>query len=139
MSYQAHNIAISELCKAADVKTSKVTHTGRQTGAQHAEEGGADKPSIQRHGNWNSDALSSCYLEELPVGSMRALAGFDATKRKSFFLKRAEKEPSVELQKMIWPELDFWLERQRTGDRCEKNLACKGFLFFLFQLRVTFL
>jgi hypothetical protein len=87
------------------MKTKAKTQLGRGFGCRTASIHGAQDSDIRRHGRWNNQALENCYLTSLPRGSIRALAGFPPEKG-YFFLPRASIAIPVELQNMVFPQLN---------------------------------
>ena len=72
----------------AGIKTSKVTHAGRVSGARLAELNGVSEDQIRRGGRWNADQMTGCYLTTLPRAFMRGIADFDLEWALSYFLPR---------------------------------------------------
>ncbi|KAG1512971.1 hypothetical protein G6F53_004786 [Rhizopus delemar] len=85
----------------------------------------------------NSGSMNGAYVTGLPREAMRSLAGFGKVKR-NFYLPRANLDPCVELQKMVFPLVHEWLDKL-DANVIEYNVAARGFLILMKQLRITFL
>jgi len=131
------------LYSQAGIRSSKVTHAGRVSGARLAELNGVSEDQIRRGGRWNADQMTGCYLTTLPRGFMRGIADFDPEWPTSYFLPREAVAPPATLLCQVWPDLDRWqaahLERADATERVEPNLAAGGFLELLQRLRSVFL
>jgi hypothetical protein len=79
-------------CKAG-IKTSKVTHAGRESRARLAEANSVPEDQIRRGGRWNADQMTGCYLTTLPRAFMRGIADFDPEYTSSYFLPRETVAP----------------------------------------------
>lgn len=64
---------------------------------------------IRRAGQWNTDALISCYLTHLPRKFVRTMAGFDPAGQGNYYLSRTKISPPESLVRSYWPWLDAWL------------------------------
>jgi hypothetical protein len=71
-------------------------------------------------------SLNGCYLRSIPRNALRSIAGFTPNGQ-VYELDRAAVTPPEELQKLIFPDVEFWLHRQYNGDD-EAGLATVGFL-----------
>jgi len=91
------------------------THASRGSGTRMADLLGAPNSDIRRLGNWSRAAMEGCYLTTLPRGAMRALAGFNP-QGGMLYLERASINPPEELKKLIFPEVDEWIQKNETGD-----------------------
>jgi hypothetical protein len=131
------------LHQEAGIKTSKVTHAGRESGARLAEANGVPEDQIRRGGRWNADQMTGCYLTTLPRAFMRGIADFDPEYASSYFLPRETVAPPAQLLSRVWPDLDRWqaahLGRADATEQVEPNLAAGGFLELLQRLRTVFL
>jgi len=127
----------------AGIKSSKVTHAGRVSGARLAELNGVSEDQIRRGGRWNADQMTGCYLTTLPRAFMRGIADFDPEWASSYFLPQETIQPPPLLLSRIWPDIDRWqaahLERPDMSEWVEPNLAAGGFLELLQRLRSVFL
>jgi hypothetical protein len=127
----------------AGIRTSKVTHAGRVSGARLAELNGVSEDQIRRGGRWNADQMTGCYLTTLPRAFMRGIADFDPEWASSYFLPRETIQPPPLLLGRVWPDLDRWqaahLERPDATEQVEPNQAAGGFLELLQRLRSVFL
>lgn len=106
LSYATQLQWITQLFKAADVKSLKKTHV-RGNGAREGEINGASEHQIRRAGGWNTDALSTSYLTHLPLEFVRVMAGFKPAPG-DFYLPRAKVEPPLSLVQSLWPWVDQW-------------------------------
>lgn len=94
--------------------------------------------NIRRAGRQNSDTMSNAYLSLFPRATIKALAGFDINFRANYYLPRAKEEPSEELARQVWPQIDGWQGQFNEGTN-EPDLAGQGFLKLLKRLRTIFL
>ena len=76
ISYHAQYEAIRICYDALGIKTKKKTHANRGSGVRRADVAGTEESQLRRLGGWNSDALSTSYLTNLPMEALRAQAGF---------------------------------------------------------------
>ena len=136
ISYDTHKEAMKRAQKRAGVKSSKVTHFGRGSGARAAELAGASEDGIRRSGRWEQGAMSRCYLSRLPLETMRVMGGF-AAQRGNFYIKREIAVPE-DLVDQIFPEAKVWYDRHQSGEGVEVNIAAGGFLKLLLELRSVF-
>jgi hypothetical protein len=65
---------------------------------------------------------------------MRGLSGHPP-KERLYYIPRSNLVPSIELQSLIFPEVDGILHKMIAGDGIEQNLAARGFLELLVYLR----
>jgi hypothetical protein len=94
---------------------------------------GCNDDSLCRLGNWNqTNALDGCYLWSLPRNALHSIAGFTPIGH-VYELDCAAVTPPEDLQKLSFPDVEFWLNRQYNGD-VEANLATVGFLNLLQKL-----
>ncbi len=96
----------------AEVTTSKVTHIGRKSGPSLCPD--AEDNKTRRMGNWNTSAMDTCYLNDVPITTVLEMAGFEKN-RNGYHLLRSSVEPPLELQQMVFPQLDRWLRIFKTG------------------------
>ena len=108
LSYEVQLEWIRRVFTEANVKSLKKTHAGRKQGAQHAETAGVSEAAIRRAGRWNHDAMSTCYLSNLPLEFVRSMAGFTPLAG-NFYLPRAKVQPPPSLIDAVWPWVDQWL------------------------------
>jgi hypothetical protein len=136
LSYVSHRKSIQTVFNQLHLPFNKKTHIGRGSGARMAELAGASDAQIRRHGRWNSNSLDTCYLTNLPREILRTSAGFSPILG-SYFLKRDSFQPPLELQRLIFPEIEYWLNHQQQTS--QPNLAAVGFLNLLQFLRKVIL
>lgn len=92
----------------AHVRSRKKTHAGRSRGAQYAELAGVSESQIRRAGRWNNDALTNCYLSNIPFDFVRSMAGFNPTQLGQYHLPRTKVTPPDHLLHAVWPWVDQW-------------------------------
>ena len=64
VSYDSQRKAFSAALKRAEVTTSRVTHVGRAAAASMVAQSGRNlDDQLRKHGHWNKDAMSNCYVE----------------------------------------------------------------------------
>jgi len=112
----------------------KVTHAGRQNGRQLLDKAGVEKVATDVAGGWSTGAGEGCYGNGLSLPSMRAMAGFPSDE-KSFYLPRGGLTPPENLLKCIFPKLDYWFHKFKTGDGVDHNYALDGYFRLLFFFR----
>ena len=160
ISYGVQLEWINRIFKAANVGSIKKTHAGRARGAQYAELAGVSEAQIRRAGRWNSDALTNCYLSNIPLEFVRSMAGFPPAQAGNYYLPRAKIHPPESLVHAVWPWVDQWQTWFRTkhgeiperplasydqiclepgAEEHPEDLAAQGFLRLLVELRVIFL
>ncbi|KAG1057000.1 hypothetical protein G6F43_001132 [Rhizopus delemar] len=104
--------------KACNMSSTKKTHMARGAGARMCDLGGVEDASIRRPGRWNSDSMNGAYVIDVPREAMRSLAGFG--------------------KKKVFPLVDKWLDKL-DANVIEYNVAARGFLTLMKQLRIIFL
>ncbi|KAK9334405.1 hypothetical protein V1521DRAFT_458005 [Lipomyces starkeyi] len=134
----------------ANILSTKKTHAGRKAGAQMAEIRGVGESEIRRAGRWNRDEMTSCYLTSLPFKCIKAMSGLSP--KGDFYIARAQITPPLELQKKIFPTVDYWLARYygqteidlaiehqgSNSQNLETSIAGHGFLRLVEYLREVF-
>lgn len=64
LKYDSQRKAFSAALKAAEVQTTRVTHIGRAAAASLVSQQARNADQeIRRHGHWNKDVMSNCYLQ----------------------------------------------------------------------------
>jgi hypothetical protein len=156
LSYEIQLTWTNKIFKGADLMSLKKTHAGRAQGAKQAELSGVSESQIRRAGRWNSDALSNCYLSNLPREFIRSMAGFEPHGQGNYYLPRAKVEPPQSLLRTVWPWVDEWLEWFSQAapsasyehivleplspfEEDRQDLAAQGFLRLLLVLRMILL
>ena len=76
-SYESQLGWTARLFKAINLPAQKKTHLRRSQGAKQAELDGVGESQIRRAGQWNRDALTNCYLAQLPRKFLRVQAQRD--------------------------------------------------------------
>jgi len=137
-SASGHALAICNAHDKLQIISPKVTHGGRLYGRQKLEDVGVEKVAQDVAGGWSVSAGEGCYGNGLSKPSMRAMAGFPHDQA-MYNLPRASLCPPRELLDMVFPSVDEWIERHRTGLDCEKNFALDGFLRLLSWFKVVVL
>ena len=110
-----------------------------------------EESQIRRAGQWNRDALTNCYLAQLPRKFLRAMAGFKPRGLGDYYLPRAQVQPPESLVQALWPWIDQWLawldpepadlpeHLVGEGSPDQDDMAAQGFLRLLAQLRIVIL
>ena len=142
----SNSIASSQtrwLYSEASIKTSKVTYTGRVSGARLVELNGVLEDQICRGGYWNTDQIMGYYLTTLLYVFIRSITDFDPEQVLSYFLLRETIQPLALLLRRVQPNINYqqvvYLEQLDIIEQVEPNLAIGGFLELLQRLRVVFL
>ena len=81
------------LHQEASIKTSKVTHAGRESRARLVEANSVPEDQIRCGGRWNTDQMTGYYLTTLPRAFIRGIADFDPEYASSYFLPRETVAP----------------------------------------------
>ena len=89
-------------------------------------------------GRWGTDRMIGCYVISLPVEAMKSLSGFSG-RNENYFSPRAAVILCMDLQVLVFPDIEFWQERFKTQDAIQEDIAGLNFLLLLSQLRVVFL
>lgn len=121
IGYGTQREAVKAAIDFAGIKTTKVTHISRRTGAQLAEINGADEDAIKRAGRWSSGVVESSYLTKFPMAAIRAIAGWNP-QGGDFYLARYVEVPES-LQKKLYPWVDQWIEEL---EKRPVNLKSRG-------------
>lgn len=116
MAYETQLHWTSQAFDAANLQCLKKTHAGRAEGAKHASLHGVSEGQIRRAGRWNSDALTSCYLTDIPRKFARTMAGFNASGQGNYYLPRAQVVPPPALERALWPWVDVWFDWFSSGE-----------------------
>jgi Centromere DNA-binding protein complex CBF3 subunit, domain 2/Transcriptional activator of glycolytic enzymes len=159
ISYEVQLQWTNKAFQAAHLQSLRKTHAGRSEGAKQSELNGTAEGQIRRGGRWNTDALTNCYLSNLPQEFIRGMADFDPNKPGNYYLPRAKILPPQSLVRSLWPWVDQWLRwfAQWQGENIptyetapplealspleedRKDLAAQGFLQLLVELRTILL
>lgn len=138
MSYDTQNRHFKAVLGEELVEATKTTHINRLSSVRWMDEEDVSNDQQRRAGRWNCDRMVGSYLNTLPKQSMRALAGFYSKTAGNFYLARATIEPPEELQKLIFPEIEYWLGAF-AQKKVQKDIAGPNFLNLLKYLRVVLL
>jgi hypothetical protein len=117
---------------------SRTKHSGRASGAQHAEQLGATLEMIKRLLRANNNRMIQSYLSQIPVNPIRVMSGF-GDKPGFYYLPRALVILPISLQKMVFPDVEKWLPKVLENDHNPLSNSCVGFLQLLIELRVVLL
>ena len=98
LSYEIQLEWINKVFEAAGLSSPQKTHLPRGQGARLAELCGVPQGQIRRAGLWNTDALTRCYLTNIPQKFIRGMTGFEPHIQGNYYLPRAKIEPPPELQ-----------------------------------------
>lgn len=140
IKYKTHSRSYAEAFQATNIHTSKVTHASRKSALNMMAQQNVSSDQQGIHGRWVQDRRTGCYNSSVPVQALKSLAGFDPHSRYDYFLPRAEVVPPRDLQLMIFPEVEYWLERFNARDNgIQKDKAGPKFLKMLCELRIVFL
>ncbi|KAG2208658.1 hypothetical protein INT47_007756 [Mucor saturninus] len=82
------------------IKTTKVTHIGRGSGARMADLAGVRQEIIRRQGPWNNSSMNGAYLTGLPRDTNYENVGWFSFNPGTFLF--AILEPPVELPQKVW-------------------------------------
>lgn len=119
ISYGSLNKQEKDAFKQCGIVSSKITHTGYSMEAREAELKGVSYSQIQRAGLWNNEEVSKCYLTNIPLEFIRALAWFEPSKRQgetgSYYLPCTLITPPLDLCRAIFPGIEGWLVKLRDA------------------------
>ena len=119
-SYTSAYKAINKIYEDLGITTSVQTQLGRQGGAAHAENAGASQASVDKQGHWATNSRNGAYANNVvPWDAVRVLAGYQVSPH-SHFCPREQLEPPIELQRLIFPQLEQSITDMETKNR---NLA----------------
>jgi hypothetical protein len=127
------------MLKDGGITADHKSHVTRGCASRMAELRGISEDQIRRLGHWQAGAMEKHYLSALPRQGMRGMASCRSLEPGHYFLPRGSIQPCDTLQRRIFPQLDYWLERFESGHEIEQTLSCKGFLHLLKYLRVVIL
>jgi hypothetical protein len=82
-----------QLHQEASIKTSKVIHIGRESGARLIEANSVPEDQIRCGSHWNTNQITGYYLITLPQAFIRGIADFDPEYTSSYFLPRETVAP----------------------------------------------
>ncbi|KAG2214157.1 hypothetical protein INT45_002647 [Circinella minor] len=138
ITYNTQRDGYMEALNAVGVNSSKITHINRGSALRAIADQDVPDNEQRRIGRWGSDRMVGCYLTSLPKQAMRALAGFYSQKAGAFWLPRSAVDPPQELQRLIFPKIEYWENMFERG-AVQKDLAGPNFLVLLKYLRIVFL
>ncbi|KAG2215396.1 hypothetical protein INT45_009470 [Circinella minor] len=138
ITYNTQRDGYMEALNAVGVNSSKITHINRGSALRAIADQDVPDNEQWRIGRWGSDRMVGCYLTSLPKQAMRALAGFYSQKAGAFWLPRSAVDPPQELQRLIFPKIEYWENMFERG-AIQKDLAGPNFLVLLKYLRIVFL
>jgi hypothetical protein len=132
ISYDAQRKSVTNVFDAVGVHSTTKTHSQRDSGARHAEVLGATEDQLRRMAHWQPGSMEKSYLTGLPTDAIKLVNGFNQ-EGQHFWIPRGTVVPSLELQGLIFPEVDRWLARLEdpVDTECPKSLSALGFLTML--------
>jgi hypothetical protein len=128
--------SIAKHCKTLGFTAPHKVHFGRSEGPALMELEGVPRAEIKVMGNWDPDTQESFYSAKMPFTAMRVMAGFKV-REGSHYNPRTLVIPPVELQRMIYPEVEALEEQIRVGH--EDKTTARGFLDCMQQFRIILL
>ncbi|KUF78719.1 Acyl-CoA synthetase family member 2 [Phytophthora nicotianae] len=137
VGYMRNKDSYEAVFKHLGLSFNKKTHINRQQGVRQLECADVDISQTRRHGRWGMDTCEAIYAAPLAREAMRALSGHPP-KSRFYFLERASVDPPLELQRLVFPEVEH-CQKQILDGNWEDNLAARGFLDLLLYLRVVLL
>lgn len=124
ISYETELNWVNRAYKGTGVFTRKKTHAGRSNGARAAELRGVSESEIRRAGHWNTDAMTNCYLTNVPREFAKAMAGFDLRTPGNYYIPRARVPVPESLERVVWPWVDDWLRWFNGYDNLDPTFSC---------------
>ncbi|KAJ8576632.1 hypothetical protein ON010_g2575 [Phytophthora cinnamomi] len=118
IAYNTQLESVKTAFNACGIDSSVWTHANRGSGSKLAELHGADENHLV---DGMEKRMEACYLTTIPRKAMRALAGVP-TKGGGYWIDRATVTPSLNLQKMVFPDLDS-AEDELQGTKLVISLA----------------
>jgi hypothetical protein len=157
----AHYSALKKIFKECEINITKVTHAARGFSARYATFMASPESETKAHGLWSADAFRACYQTQLPIQTLRALAGFHAIEGiylfgyrtyngliclfiapGDYFIPRSSIEPPPHLQERVFPWVEEEIlalgEREKKGPQY-RDMALRSFLNLLLWLRLVIL
>lgn len=95
---------VNRAYKGAGLFTRKQTRAGRFNGARAAELRRVSEAEICRAGHWNTDAMTNCYLTNVPCEFSKAMAGVDLRTPGNYYIPHA-RVPVPEFPETIYVAL----------------------------------
>lgn len=138
IEYSTQHKIYVETFKKVGIHTSKVTHANRKSALNMIAQENVPGDQQRMVGRWGTDRMVGCYVSSLPVEAMKCLAGFSG-RNENYFLPRATVVPPMDLQVLVFPDIEFWQEKFKTRNGVQEDIAGPNFLLLLSQLRVVFL
>lgn len=153
ISYNTHSKVYDDAFIHNNIDTSKKTHASRKSAMNIMSLSGVNGDQQSIAGRWVQSRRVASYNSTLPIEALKSLADFDPNNRYDYFLPRAEVIPPQDLQKMIFPKVEYWLNLfhsnkqqalEKGMDREEvvkiqEDNAGPNFLILLQELRIVFL
>lgn len=137
IDYNSHLEVINKAFKHANVSL-KGTHTGRREGCRLADLLSIPDAQMRRLGRWDNSKMTIHYTTGIPLEGARILAGHHPDKG-MYFLERDCLEPPLELQRMIFPQLEYSrAKNEQLGDD-KMDTATVTFLQLLEWFRILIL
>lgn len=135
ISYSNEYKAIRTAHMELGIQTTVRTQTGRKRAA-NAENFGAKRDSLNKHGKWAVNSRDGAYAHHaIPWDAVRVLSGFPPEPGR-YYLKRNLLIPPKELQMRVFPFLEEAKEQMLNG---EIDLAGQNFMELFFHLRIVLL
>lgn len=105
MKYSTARDATLSVLNSQHVSCTKITHSGRHSGAKEAVRLKVAEEDIRTGGRWmhGTGKMHQVYLDKQPITFALAMAGFSV---KPFHLRRNEVAPSLALQRLIFPFIE---------------------------------
>jgi hypothetical protein len=98
--------------------------------------GGVDEAEIQCFSRYRyGEAVPGSHFTAIPTGAVKVLAGLEP-QCESYRLKRSSVDPSEDLQRMVFPWINAYLDSKKIFLR---TMAAQEFLMLLKHLRVVVL
>ena len=145
VTYEAQRRPVSLMHKHIGVKSRKVTHMSRASGAKYMARMNLPRHLILKHGRWLNTPYDKAYGTDLQTKPLLAMAGVTgaALKHLRYYLPRSQVPPPLELLDMVLPgfakDLEFVLTRYSQLPFEDQDSSAVGFLNAIAHLRTVFL
>jgi hypothetical protein len=113
ISYSANRALTMDVFVANNISCSNIIHSGRHSRAKEGVQLNVPEDDIRTGGRWiqNTGKMQQFYLQKRPIQWSLAIAGY---RNKPFHLTRNEVDPSLELQRKLFPFIETLIGRHGT-------------------------
>jgi len=138
ITYTSHKNVCNNAFRRADCQILTGTHVCRREGCKLADALEIDDSSMRRLGRWDHSRMTQHYSSGIPRRGARELAGHGADEG-HYFLIRESVEPSEELQRQIFPNLEYSEHLDLQKPPKDRDISLQGFFVVLRWFRTVIL